>query len=83
MNITVYNIFVYPIKGLSGQHLERATLARGHGVPGDRRFALRHAQSTFDPGAPAWQRKSAFLMLAHTEALAALETTYDAVSGEL
>ena len=36
----VVDICRYPVKGLSAEHLERAVLARGEGVPHDRRFAI-------------------------------------------
>lgn len=53
------------------------------GIPGDRRFALRHAKSAFDLANPAWHRKREFSMLAHDDALARLNTDLDPDSGVL
>src|SRR3546814_16272397 len=51
----------YPVKGLTGQPLDHATLTAGQPLAGDRRFALAHGSSAFDPAAPAAQTKATFL----------------------
>jgi uncharacterized protein YcbX len=81
MTITITRLYRYPIKGLSAESMMRVVLAPGRAFPGDRRFALRHANSIFDPVAPTWQRKREFAMLAHTAQLAKLQTTLDADTG--
>jgi uncharacterized protein YcbX len=83
MATTITHLYRYPIKGLSAESMLRVVLTPGQAVPGDRRFALRHANSAFDPAAPAWQRKREFAMLAHTAELAKLQTTLDVESGTM
>jgi uncharacterized protein YcbX len=83
MATTIAQLFRYPIKGLSAESMARVTLTPGHAFPGDRRFALRHANSAFDPAIPTWQRKREFAMLAHTAELAKLQTTLDADTGTM
>lgn len=78
---TVQAVFRYPIKGLSAEALHKVTLAPAKTCPGDRRFALRHAASAFNAAHPTWQRKSEFLMLAHTAELAKLHTALDPETG--
>jgi uncharacterized protein YcbX len=49
----------------------------------DRRFALRHAQSAYDPARPSWHKKSEFAVLVHHETLAKLQTFFDDATGVL
>lgn len=79
----IESIWQYPIKGLTGQKIGAVSLRPGAGIPGDRRFALRHAGSAFDPAHPAWFRKREFAQQVHHEALARLTTHLDAESGVL
>ena len=81
MAITIVHLYRYPIKGLSPENIMHVALAPCHALPGDRRFALRHANSAFDLASPAWQRKREFAMLAHTAELAKLQTTLDSDTG--
>jgi uncharacterized protein len=83
MATTIAHLFRYPIKGLSAESMARVMLTPGQAFPGDRRFALRHANSAFDRTAPAWQRKREFAMLAHTAELAKLQTTLDTDTGAM
>lgn len=83
MAIQIRKIFRYPVKGLSAQDLERTVLTPGQGLPDDRRFAIMHGASTFDPANPAWRPKSNFLMLARNERLAMLRTDYDDATATL
>ena len=69
------------MKGLSPEHLERVTLTPGESLPHDRRFAIAHASTRFDPARPAWLAKTNFLMLMRDEKLARLRTRFDAASG--
>ena len=77
MPISVTSLYRYPVKGLSPDPRQAIDLTPGQGVPGDRRFALALASTRFDPAAPKWMPKTAFLMLMRNEKLAALETLYD------
>jgi uncharacterized protein YcbX len=83
MTITVTDLYRYPVKGLSAEPLERCALTPGEGLPHDRRFALAHGSTNFDPQAPQWLPKSSFLMLMRDEKLAQLRVVFDEVSGQL
>ena len=83
MTITVVDICRYPVKGLSAEHLERAALTPGEGLPHDRRFALAHGSTAFDPGNPRWLPKTNFLMLMRDEKLAQLRAHFEPDSGLL
>jgi len=74
---TVKKIFRYPVKGLSAEPLERARLAPGQTIPGDRLYAIENGPSGFDPAAPAYFPKQRFLMLMRNERLARLDTRFD------
>lgn len=75
---TIKSIWVYPIKGFSGQKLTHVDLKPGVGIAGDRRFALRHGASAYRPEAPQWHRKAEFVMLAHGPLPATVTTELDA-----
>ncbi len=80
MSINLTQIFRYPVKGLSAQPLSAADLEAGRGVPEDRRFAIMHGASAFNPNDPAWHPKTSFVALARNDRLAALDTEYDAAT---
>jgi MOSC domain-containing protein len=71
------SLYRYPVKGLSAQALQCATLSAGETVPGDRRYAIENGPSGFDPAAPKYYPKQRFLMLMRNERLAALRVDYD------
>lgn len=73
----IAKIYRYPVKGLSAEELIRVALTPGEGLPCDRRYALAHGSTAFDPSNPAWMAKHSFLMLAKNERLAKLETKFD------
>ncbi|MGY2048949.1 MOSC domain-containing protein [Methylobacterium sp. JK268] len=73
----------YPVKGLSPEPLEEATLSAGGYFPGDRLYAVENGPSGFDPAAPAHQPKVKFLMLMRHAELARLATRYEDETGEL
>ena len=77
MAISVVRICRYPVKGLSGEDLERVMLTAGQCLPQDRRFALAHVATHFDPTRPVWLPKTSFLMLMRNERLAQLRTRFD------
>lgn len=80
VSATVVRLIRYPVKGLSPDVLEQCRLEPDQGLPEDRRFAIVHGASTFDPAHPEWKPKTNFLMLARHERLATLETRYDPAS---
>ena len=71
METAVAKIYRYPVKGLSAQDLPEVVLSPGEGLPDDRRFAITHGASAFDPTAPEWRPKTDFLNLSKNERLAA------------
>ena len=81
--VNVNSIHRYPVKGLSPEQLERAALAVGETVPGDRLYAIENGPSGFDPAAPRHQPKMRYLMLMRNERLAMLRTSFDHASHTL
>lgn len=79
----ISGLFRYPVKGLSHEPLRSVALEPGHGVLGDRAFALALPENAFDEANPVALRKTEFLMLARQEALARLQTAYDPQTGRL
>ena len=73
----------YPVKSLTAERLERAVLAPGAAMPGDRRFALLRPGAPFDPLAPAWLPKRHCFALVKEERLAQLAARFDAGTGML
>jgi len=82
-SINVNSIYRYPVKGLSPEPLQRARLAAGETLPGDRIYAIENGPSGFDPGAPRHQPKMRYLMLMRNERLATLRTRFDPLSHTL
>jgi uncharacterized protein YcbX len=83
MPITLAQIYRHPVKGLTPESLVHVALTRGEGLPQDRRFALAHGTTIFDPAAPVWLPKTKFLMLMKNERLAQLRSRFDEASGVL
>jgi uncharacterized protein YcbX len=83
MSITLTRICRYPVKGLNAERLARVHLTPGDCLPHDRRFAIAHGSTVFDPKAPEWQPKTHFLMLMRDEKLALLRVSFDEDSGDL
>ncbi|HTQ32828.1 MAG TPA: MOSC domain-containing protein [Stellaceae bacterium] len=83
MSATITSLYRYPVKGLSAEALDRATLAAGEGLPHDRRFAIALGTTEFDPARPQWLAKTHFIMLMRDESLARLKTGFDPLSGVL
>ncbi|HSR72710.1 MAG TPA: MOSC domain-containing protein [Kiloniellales bacterium] len=83
MAASIADLCRYPVKGLNAECLERVTLSAGEGLPGDRRFALAHGSTAFDPETPQWLPKTHFLMLMRDEKLAQLRASFDSESGVL
>jgi|SRR5260370_853743 len=76
-------VYRYPVKGLSPEPVQRARLAVGETLPGDRLYAIENGPSRFDPALPRYQPKTYYLMLMRNERLAALKTRFDARSRTL
>jgi uncharacterized protein len=83
MPVTVARIYRYPVKGLSGESLDRTELSIRQGLRGDRRFALARAGTRFETGEPHWLPKTSFLTQMQDERLAALTTSYREADGTL
>ena len=83
MPIAVVRICRYPVKGLSGEFLNRTELSVKQGLWGDRRFALARAGTRFETGEPHWLPKTSFLTRTQDEPLAALTTSYCEADGTL
>ena len=77
----VAEICRYPLKGLNAETLERVALSPGAGLPHDRRFALAHGSTRFEPGVPQWREKTHFLCLMRDEKLAQLRAAFEPESG--
>ena len=76
-------IWRYPVKGLAGERLPKVRLTAGQVLPHDRRFALAHGSTRFDPGRPEYLTPSNFFQLKRDEKLAQLGLAFEAESGQL
>jgi uncharacterized protein YcbX len=73
----VVGLYVYPVKGLSGQQLHQVTLEKQSGFPGDREFALARPGGDYRRSSGKAFPKTQFFMLACNERLAGLTTHLD------
>ncbi|MBP2324763.1 uncharacterized protein YcbX [Kibdelosporangium banguiense] len=73
----VRELFVYPVKGLSAQPLDRVVLRPGRGFPNDRMFALARPDGRYRPGTRAGLPKQEFFALVSDHRFAALDTHLD------
>lgn len=71
------SIYLYPVKGLSGQPLAHVNLAGGKPLPHDRRFALARPGVPLQADNPKWAKKGLFVMLMLEEELAKVQTHLD------
>lgn len=85
MTARVKQLFTYPIKGLTPHECDRILLTPGHGIKGDRAFALM-----YDDRAPIsltgevpWMSKQNFAVQNDLPGLAALDCQYNAQTGHL
>ena len=85
MNICVQQLFIHPVKGLSPQKCDRTLLQVGHGIPGDRAFALMYKEDTTGADATVvpWMKKQNFAMQNDWSGLAVLDCFYDPDTGTL
>jgi uncharacterized protein YcbX len=70
-------LFVYPVKGLSAQPLDRVALRPGVGFPNDRRFAFARPDGEHRPGTRAGLPKQEFFALVSDHRFAGLDTHLD------
>ncbi|MBE9163206.1 MULTISPECIES: MOSC domain-containing protein [Microcoleaceae] len=79
---TIKQLFIYPIKGLTPQEMSGFALTAGHGIKGDRTFALMFADNPELAQMPAenvpWKSKKSFAVQNDWPYLAALECDYQA-----
>ncbi len=78
---TIEQLFIYPIKGLTPQEMSEFALTAGHGIKGDRAFALMFADSNIEAAnIPAenvpWMSKKYLAVQNDWPLLAALECDY-------
>lgn len=79
----IKSIVRYPIKGLSGENIEKITLEKNQVLPGDREYAFSRSHVTYNRNNPVYLRKTNFLALVKEEKLAKLETKFDPESRKL
>ncbi|PMB09839.1 MOSC domain-containing protein [Fischerella thermalis CCMEE 5282] len=81
--ISVQQLLIYPVKGLSSHKCDRVYLKVGHGIPGDRAFALMYKQNATDTSLTtvSWMNKQNFAMQNDWPGLAALNCFYDPDTG--
>lgn len=79
----VRSIARFPVKGLSPEALDEATLSPGGAIPWDRAFALAQGDGGFDPEHPAWLPKQNFLCLMRNARAARLRSRFDPATGRL
>jgi uncharacterized protein YcbX len=83
MAAKIVSLTRYPVKGLSGQSMDRVELKTGQGFPQDRRFGFARPGSGFDPDSPKPLPKTKFYMLARDAALVNLNTEFTEDNGIL
>lgn len=83
MPASVAEICRYPVKGLNPESLARVTLSPGESLPADRRFAIAHGATDFDPAEPEAVSHAGLFHLSREERLAQLRVHFDTESGVL
>ena len=76
-------LYRFPVKGLTAEALEEATVEPGGTIPWDRAFALAQGDSGFDAANPTWMPKSNFMCLARNARIAKLAAFFEPRSGTL
>ncbi len=77
MTARIVSLYLWPVKGLSGQPLDEAHIEPGRPLKDDRCWAIERSGHVFDPVHPRHIPKGKFLQLVNTAKLAALESRYD------
>lgn len=70
-------LYRYPVKGLTPEPLEEATLSAGGTLPFDRAYAIENGPGPFDAADPKHLPKMHFVMLMRNEALASIRARLD------
>ena len=83
MTVELKAIRRYPVKGMRGIDMPKATITAHKMIPDDRRFVIATQSSTGQDGVHEWARKSNFLQLVNTPKLAELGTEYDEATSTL
>ena len=83
MSNSIQSIYRYPIKGLSGERLDKVDLIANEVIAGDREYAFARAGVDFNPDHPQYMQKTNFLALVRDQKLASLKTKYNTVSKRL
>ncbi|HIK27841.1 MAG: MOSC domain-containing protein [Oscillatoriaceae bacterium SKW80] len=85
MTARVKQIFIHPVKGLTPQAKESVVLTPGHGIKGDRAFALMFADCAPDyvTSTVPWKSKKNFAVQNDWPSLAALTCNYNPEKDEL
>jgi uncharacterized protein YcbX len=76
-------LYRFPVKGLSAEAIESATVEEGGAIPWDRAFALAQGDSGFDPAHPAWLPKDNFMCQKRNGRIALLRSIFAPRSGML
>ncbi len=76
-------LYRFPVKGLTAEALEDATVGTGGTIPWDRAFALAQGDSGFDASQPSWLPKANFMCLARNARIARLAAFFEPRSGSL
>ncbi len=76
-------LYRFPVKGLTAEALEEATVEPGGTIPWDRTFALAQGDSGFDPANPTWLPKANFMCLARNARIAKLAAFFEPRTGSL
>jgi uncharacterized protein YcbX len=76
-------LYRYPVKGLTAEALEEASVEAGDCIPWDRAFALAQGDSGFDPAAARWLQKTNFMCQARNAKIAALASVFEPRDGTL
>ena len=74
---TVAALYRYPVKGMTPEALQRASLVPGGTMPFDRAYAIENGPGRFDPDNPRHLPKINFVMLMRNERLASLDARFD------
>jgi uncharacterized protein YcbX len=79
----VEHVYRYPVKGLTAEALDEATLREGEMLPWDRAFALAQGDAPFDPLLPRYLHPRHFLTLKVNARAALLRAAFDPATGAL
>ncbi len=79
----VREVWRHPIKSHGRERVAQVTLTEGAALPWDRRWAVAHDQSRFDPEQPGWQPCREFTRCAQSAALQAVQAQTDEADGRL